>query len=49
MRLLHEHGFRLVATEGTARFLNEHVSTASASQGEAARIIDLVKNDEIGL
>ncbi|MBP7603453.1 MAG: carbamoyl-phosphate synthase large subunit [Spirochaetes bacterium] len=52
MRLLHEHGFRLVATEGTARFLNEHgihcERVYKVSEGRP-NIIDLVKNDEIDL
>ena len=52
MRLLHEHGFRLVATEGTARFLNGHgihcERVYKVSEGRP-NIIDLVKNDEIDL
>ncbi|MCU0844322.1 MAG: carbamoyl-phosphate synthase large subunit [Spirochaetes bacterium] len=52
MRLLHENGFRLVATEGTALFLNDHgipcERVYKVSEGRP-NIIDLVKNDEIDL
>jgi carbamoyl-phosphate synthase large subunit len=52
MKLLHEIGFRMVATEGTALFLNGHgipcERVLKVSEGRP-NIIDLVKNGQIGL
>jgi carbamoyl-phosphate synthase large subunit len=52
IKALHENGFRLVATEGTAAFYNEHQIPCEmiykVSEGRP-NVIDLVKNEEIGL
>ena len=52
MQLLHEGGFKLVATEGTYRYLNENGIPCSmvhkVSEGRP-NIIDLVKNGEVNL
>ncbi len=52
IRLLHQNGFRLVATEGTAEFLNERGIECGrvykVSEGRP-NIVDLVKNGEIDL
>ncbi len=52
VRSLHEAGFRLVATEGTARFYNDHGIPCEmiykVSEGRP-NIVDLVKNEEIDM
>ncbi len=52
MKQLHESGYRLVATEGTALFLNRHgvpcERVFKVSEGRP-NITDLIKNGEIGL
>ncbi len=52
MKLLHELGFRMVATEGTALFLNNHgipcERVFKVSEGRP-NITDLIKNGEVNL
>ena len=52
VKSLHENGFKLVATEGTALFYNDHgipcEKIKKVSEGRP-NIIDLVKNDDINL
>ncbi len=52
VKCLHENGFRLVATEGTAQFYNDHEipceKIKKVSEGRP-NILDLVKNNEIDL
>lgn len=52
MRLLHKEGFRLIATEGTAAFLNEHGIACErvykVSEGRP-NVVDIIKNKQVDL
>nr|HPJ40518.1 carbamoyl-phosphate synthase large subunit [Spirochaetota bacterium] len=52
MRMLHQRGFRLVATEGTAKHFGTHgipCDTIKKVHEGRPNIVDLVKNEEVGL
>jgi carbamoyl-phosphate synthase large subunit len=52
VRMLHEHGFRLLATEGTARYYRDHGVpfgvVQKVSEGRP-NIIDFIKNHDVNL
>ncbi len=52
MRLLHKEGFKLIATEGTAAFLNEHgipcERVFKVSEGRP-NVVDIIKNKQVDL